>query len=64
MSSIQNELVNQVLESIRGIVETQEASTRRLTRIESRITQLMLFQGMETDGRNRLHPTLGPIKYE
>lgn len=31
---------------------TTNGLVKRLTRIESRISQLMLFQGMQTDGRN------------
>ena len=31
-----------------------QAMSSRLARMESRLTQLMLFQGMQTDGRSQL----------
>lgn len=33
---------------------TLNAMSARLARIESRLTQLMLFQGMQTDGRSQI----------
>lgn len=37
---------------LRALKTSNDNLNRRLTRIESRLTQLMMFQGMQTDGRN------------
>lgn len=51
MTTLQNELVNQVLKTLNEIQQTQKAMLKRVTRIESRLAQLMVFEGMQTDGR-------------
>ena len=41
-----------------------EAQNRRMVRIESRLTQLMVFSGMQTDGRNPLINKVGVANVE
>lgn len=50
MTQLESQLLNHAVSS----AKTLQALITRLARMESRLTQLMLFQGMQTDGRSHL----------
>ena len=45
---------NEVLDALIDIRAFNESFNRRLVRIETRLTQLMVFEGMQNDGRAHL----------
>lgn len=50
MTQLESQLLNHAVSSAKAL----QSLTNRLARLESRLTQLMLFQGMQTDGRSPL----------
>ena len=46
-----NDDILSIKASNQALTKTAESLVNRLTRIETRLTQLMVFQGMQTDGR-------------
>lgn len=55
-----NDDINSLKATIQAIAKTNESLVNRLTRIETRLTQLMVFQGMQTDGRKPIMLRGGP----
>ena len=51
MTQTESQLLNHAINSANNL----QAMASRLARMESRLTQLMLFQGMQTDGRTQLN---------
>lgn len=51
MTQTETQLINHALSSAKAL----QSMANRLARMESRLTQLMLFQGMQTDGRTQLN---------
>jgi hypothetical protein len=55
MTETETENLRQIAIAIQSIKAANDTLNKRLTRIETRLTQLMVYQGMQTDGRNRIN---------
>lgn len=46
--------LKEVLDTLKRIQLLQDTLLHRVTRIESRLTQLMIYEGMQSDGRSEI----------
>ena len=57
MTTTQQELIDQLIERLTNLQTTQEILNHKVSRVESKLTQLMLFEGMQSDGRKPIKDT-------
>lgn len=51
MVSVQQELIDNLFARLVAMQTMQEVLNHKVSRMEAKLTQLMLFEGMQTDGR-------------
>ena len=57
MVSVQQELIDNLFARLVAMQTMQEVLNHKVSRMEAKLTQLMLFEGMQTDGRKPIKDT-------
>ena len=57
MVSVQQELIDNLFARLVAMQTMQEGLNHKVSRMEAKLTQLMLFEGMQTDGRKPIKDT-------